>query len=353
MNADKLARARIRALVPYPSARRLGGRGDVWLNANEAPDAENWQASWQTLNRYPDGQPAPLINAYADYAGVRAQQTLVCRGADEGIDLLIRAFCEPGADAVLWCPPTYGMYAVSAEIQGVACRTVPLSADGQPDLSAIERQLANVRVIFLCNPNNPTGQRVDPQRVRDLLALTAQRALVVIDEAYSEFCPQATLAGWLNDYPHLVILRTLSKAFALAGLRCGFVLADEAVIQLLQKVIAPYPIPSPVADIATRALTPDGLAAMRRRVARITGDRQWLIDALRATPGVQQVWESDINAVLARFDDAAARFQALAAQGIIVRDQGRQPTLENCLRITVGTREECQRVIQALRETTK
>ncbi|PLN73829.1 histidinol-phosphate transaminase, partial [Klebsiella quasipneumoniae] len=253
MSIEDLARANVRALTPYQSARRLGGKGDVWLNANEFPTAVAFQLTEQTLNRYPEPQPKAVIENYARYAGVKPEQVLVSRGADEGIELLIRAFCEPGEDAVLYCPPTYGMYSVSAETIGVECRTVPTLADWQLDLPGIEAKLDGVKVVFVCSPNNPTGQIIDPQSMRDLLEMTRGKAIVVADEAYIEFCPQATLAGWLSDYPHLVVLRTLSKAFALAGLRCGFTLANAEVINVLLKVIAPYPLSTPVADIAAQA----------------------------------------------------------------------------------------------------
>ncbi len=217
MSIEQLARDNVRALTPYQSARRLGGKGDVWLNANEYPTAVPFELSQQTLNRYPECQPKAVIENYAAYAGVKPEQVLVSRGADEGIELLVRAFCEPGRDAVLFCPPTYGMYSVSAETIGVECRTVPTKADWQLDLPAIADSLANVKVVYVCSPNNPTGQIINPQDFRTLLEMTRDKALVVADEAYIEFCPQATLAGWLAEYPHLVILRTLSKAFALAG----------------------------------------------------------------------------------------------------------------------------------------
>lgn len=254
MSIEQLARDNVRALTPYQSARRLGGKGDVWLNANEYPTAVPFELSQQTLNRYPECQPKAVIENYAAYAGVKPEQVLVSRGADEGIELLVRAFCEPGRDAVLFCPPTYGMYSVSAETIGVECRTVPTKADWQLDLPAIADSLVNVKVVYVCSPNNPTGQIINPQDFHTLLEMTRDKALVVADEAYIEFCPQATLAGWLAEYPHLVILRTLSKAFALAGLRCGFTLANEEVIALLMKVIAPYPLSTPVADIAARRL---------------------------------------------------------------------------------------------------
>ncbi|MTH47374.1 histidinol-phosphate transaminase [Intestinirhabdus alba] len=344
-----LARENVRRLTPYQSARRLGGSGDVWLNANEFPQAVEFQLTRQTLNRYPECQPQAVIERYARYAGVAPEQVLVSRGADEGIELLIRAFCEPGRDAILYCPPTYGMYGVSAETFGVERRTVPALADWQLDMQSIASALEGVKVVYVCSPNNPTGQLINPQDLRALLELTRDRAIVVADEAYIEFCPRATLAGWLNDYPHLVILRTLSKAFALAGLRCGFTLASPEVIALLLKVIAPYPLSTPVADIAAQALTPQGIDAMRERVAQILAERRYLIDALGTISGVKQVFASETNYILVRFADSGRVFKTLWDRGIILRDQNQQPSLSGCLRITVGTRQESQRVIDALR----
>ncbi|WP_075180907.1 histidinol-phosphate transaminase [Pantoea sp. 1.19] len=345
----ELARANVRALTPYQSARRLGGNGDVWLNANEYPLTRDWQLSQQTLNRYPECQPAEVIARYAAYAGLAPEQVLVSRGADEGIELLIRAFCEPGEDAVLFCPPTYGMYSVSAETLGVACRTVPARADWQLDLPAITAQLDGVKVIFVCSPNNPTGNPINPDDLRQLLAITAGNALVVADEAYIEFCPQASVAGWIADYPHLVVLRTLSKAFALAGLRCGFTLARPEVIALLLKVIAPYPLSTPVADLAAQALSEAGLAQMRQQVATLSENRRWLADALADCPCVASVFPSETNYLLVRFTAAEQVFKTLWDQGIILRDQNRQPGLSGCLRISIGTRTECERLITALR----
>ncbi|QMB05675.1 histidinol-phosphate transaminase [Citrobacter freundii] len=349
LSVTDLARKNVRELTPYQSARRLGGNGDVWLNANEFPTAVEFQLSQQTLNRYPECQPKAVIENYAQYAGVKQEQVLVSRGADEGIELLVRAFCEPGQDAILYCPPTYGMYSVSAETIGVECRTVPTLADWQLDLQGIADKLNGVKVVYVCSPNNPTGQLINPQDLRSLLEMTQGKAIVVADEAYIEFCPQATLAGWLTEYPHLVVLRTLSKAFALAGLRCGFTLANEEVINLLLKVIAPYPLSTPVADIAAQALTSQGIAAMRERVAQILQERQYLVDTLNTIPCVEQVFTSETNYILARFTASSSVFKSLWDQGIILRDQNKQPSLSGCLRITVGTREESQRVIDALR----
>ncbi|PDO90116.1 histidinol-phosphate transaminase [Kosakonia pseudosacchari] len=349
MSIEELARKNVRELTPYQSARRLGGKGDVWLNANEFPTAVPFELTQQTLNRYPECQPKAVIENYAQYAGVKPEQVLVSRGADEGIELLIRAFCEPGKDAVLFCPPTYGMYSVSAETLGVEYRTVPALADWQLDLQGIADKLDGVKIIYVCSPNNPTGQIINPQDFRVLLEMTRGKAIVVADEAYIEFCPQATLAGWLSEYPNLVILRTLSKAFALAGLRCGFTLANEDVIALLLKVIAPYPLSTPVADIAAQALSPQGIVAMRERVAQILVERQYLVTALQDIPCVEQVFDSETNYILVRLTASSAVFKSLWDQGIILRDQNKQPSLSGCLRITIGTRAESQRVIDALR----
>ncbi|AJK17127.1 histidinol-phosphate transaminase [Yersinia pseudotuberculosis] len=347
-NVTDLARANIRALTPYMSARRLGGNGDVWLNANEYPLGTEYQLTTQTFNRYPECQPKHVIERYAAYAGLPPEQVLVSRGADEGIELLIRAFCEPGQDAILFCPPTYGMYAVSAETFGVERRTVPAQADWQLDLPAIANNLDQVKVIYVCSPNNPTGNLINPADLQAVLALAQGRAIVAIDEAYIEFCPQASVSNWLKDYPNLVILRTLSKAFALAGLRCGFTLANSDIIQLLLKVIAPYPLSTPVADIAAQALSPKGIEQMRQRVSEVRANRAWLQSALQDCACVEQVFTSESNYLLVRFTASSSVFKVLWDQGIILRDQNKQPGLANCLRITIGTRQECERVIAAL-----
>ncbi|MFP9229767.1 histidinol-phosphate transaminase [Pectobacterium cacticida] len=346
---EELARANVRALTPYQSARRLGGNGDVWLNANEFPEAPNFQLTQQTLNRYPECQPATVIRRYAEYAGVAPEQVLVSRGADEGIELVIRVFCEPGKDAILFCPPTYGMYAVSAETYGVERRTAVSRSDWQLDLDAIAAQLDGVKVIYVCSPNNPTGNLIARDDLRQILALAQGKALVVVDEAYIEFCPQASTVSWLAEFPHLVILRTLSKAFSLAGLRCGFTLANPEVIQLLLKVIAPYPLSTPVADIAAQALGHDGVSKMKSNVEEITATRRWLSEALQDIPCVETVFPSESNYLLVRFTDSPTVFKTLWDQGIILRDQNKQPSLSGCLRITIGTRYECERTVAALR----
>lgn len=343
-----LARSNVKEMTPYMSARRLGGNGDVWLNANEYPTAPDFQFNERNLNRYPECQPANVILNYAAYAGVSPEEVLVCRGADESIELLIRAFCEPGKDAVMFCPPTYGMYSVSAETFGVEQKKIPSMPDWSLNIDAIRDNLQNTKLIYICSPNNPTGNIIDNKDLVQVLEMAAERALVVVDEAYIEFCPQYSVASWIANYPNLVVLRTLSKAFALAGLRCGFTLASADVIEILLKVIAPYPLSTPVATIAAQALSIEGIATMKHRVATITDNRIALSEALSELPIVEKVYPSETNYILVRFTEANKVFKALWEQGIILRDQSKQLGLTNCLRITIGTETENVRVIEAI-----
>ncbi|MFZ7187900.1 histidinol-phosphate transaminase [Avibacterium avium] len=348
MTITTLSRKNIQALTPYQSARRLGGNGDVWLNANEYPLSPDLNLQQCQFNRYPEAQPEKLVNAYAAYAGVAPENVLVTRGGDEGIELIIRAFCEAD-DQVLYCPPTYGMYAVSAETCGITAKTVPLTADFQLDLANIANNLAKVKVIFVCSPNNPTGNLLRRADLIQLLEMTKNRAIVVVDEAYIEFCPESTMVQMIANYPHLAIIRTLSKAFALAGLRCGFTLANAELIGVLQKVIAPYPIPVPVSDLAAQALSEQGLYQMQAQVELVKSQHRFLINALQALPQVERVFTSEANYLLVKFKDGQNIFKTLWDQGIILRNQNNALGLENCIRITVGTAEENLRVVEAIK----
>ncbi|CSB20126.1 histidinol-phosphate aminotransferase [Vibrio cholerae] len=341
---EKLARQQIQALTPYLSARRIGGSGDVWLNANESPFNNEYKTDFARLNRYSDCQPKAMIQAYANYAGVQPEQVLTSRGADEGIELLIRAFCEPNQDAILFCPPTYGMYAISAETFGVERKKVPLTTDWQLDLPSIEANLDRVKLVFVCSPNNPTGNLVKRADIIKLLEMTQDRAIVVMDEAYIDFCPEASTVDLLAQYPNLAILRTLSKAFALAGLRCGFTLANAELINVLLKVIAPYPVPVPVAEIAVQALSPAGLARAKYQVLDLGANRAYLQVGLSMVPGVQ-VFEGWGNYLLVKFPDGDALLKAAWEHGIILRNS----PIENCVRISVGNREECEKTVAFIR----
>lgn len=357
-----LARPDVQKLTPYQSARRImqaaGVTGEVWLNANESAEAEPMAPETKFFNRYPEPQPEAVVERYAAYAGVSPEQILVTRGGDEGIELLVRTFCRPGEDAVMQFPPTYGMYAVSAETNGAEVVNLVTSPDRGwlPDVAEVAKVLeerTDVKVVFACSPGNPTGTLIPVGMLRKLAEVTEGRALLVIDEAYIEFSPANTAVELLKDFPHVVIIRTLSKAFALAGLRCGFVLSSPTVIGMLRKVIAPYPVPVPCADIAAQALAPAGVSLMRRRAAQCVMRKCELEVALEDLPGVTSVFPSSSNFLLVKFVDGARVFTALRDRGIILRDQSRQPTLENCIRITIGTKEENERLLAALEDILK
>lgn len=335
---EKLARKQVQELTPYLSARRIGGSGDVWLNANESPFNNQYQTSFDRLNRYSSCQPQELIEAYASYAEVKSEQVLTSRGADEGIELLVRAFCEPGEDAILYCPPTYGMYAISAETIGVETKVVPSTSDWQLDLEGIKANLDNVKLVFVCSPNNPTGNLIKREDIIALLEMTQERAIVVMDEAYIDFCPEASTKDLLSEYENLAILRTLSKAFALAGLRCGFTLANKPLIDVLLKVIAPYPVPIPVADIACQALSEAGLARAKEQVCELNRNRAYLEQALSSIEGMT-VYPGWGNYLLIQCSQGDALFNSAWDNGIILRNS----PIEDCIRISVGNREECEK----------
>ncbi|WP_406608774.1 histidinol-phosphate transaminase [Agarivorans sp. JK6] len=346
MSVTLLARKKIQALVPYQSARRIGGSGEVWLNANESPDVSDFSYEGEELNRYPEFQPEALINGYAAYAGVEPNQVLASRGADEAIEVLIRAFCEPNEDSISICAPTYGMYAVSAETIGVEIKTVALDANFDPDYAALAK--IDSKIIFLCAPNNPTGNMLDEAKLCELLQAQKDKALVVVDEAYIEFCEELSVVKLLGDYDNLVVTRTLSKAFALAGLRCGFTVAGREVIEVMSKVIAPYPIARPVAEIAAKALTNDGLKVMRERVARLNAIRSHAVEDLSKLNIVQEIFPATGNYILVRFDDSARVFKTLGEQGIVLRDFANKPRLENCIRISIGNQQEVAATVSAI-----
>lgn len=348
---NKFARASVKALTPYASARLSMSGGSVWLNANENALAPEYQLSG-SYNRYPDCQPPALIAAYAAYAGVEPSQVLVSRGADEGIELLIRSFCEPqtpgqDGDSVIICPPTYGMYAISAESNQVRRSIVPLTADFTLDTAAIFAA-PTPKLVFICSPNNPTGDLIPRQQIIDVLEFYKDKALVVVDEAYIEFAPAATVLNLLNDYPNLVVLRTLSKAFALAGLRCGFTLAAPDIIQALKQMIAPYPLAAPVAEIATLALSEAGQARMQQSVLTINQLRDAFITFAKTQQAVLQVYASKANYVLLQVKDAAACVAAIAAEGILIRNQSSQLGLSQVVRVSIGNPAEMALVQDAL-----
>lgn len=354
-SATKLARQELIDMVPYQSARRLqAGNGEfnskIWLNANEAPGNGEYSVNSDCINRYPDFQPSNLIQAYSNYSGISPDNLLATRGADEGIELIIRTFCRAYQDSILICPPTYGMYAISAENHGAEVIKVPL-VEQQLDLATLESKVGQTKVVFLCSPGNPTGNLLNKQDIQATIEMFADSAIVVVDEAYIEFSPEATTATWLSKYDNLIVLRTLSKAFALAGLRCGFTLANKAIIELLSKIIAPYPIAAPVAEIASRALNANGLEQMQHRAEQTQQLASSLALWLNKQTWCSQVFPTQANFVLFRCQDEQSKtfiFDHLMANNILIRDQSKQTQLECCLRISIGSEQELNQLKQTL-----
>jgi len=351
-----LVRPDLRDFGGYKSARSEALRGDVWLNANESAWANPADGDGRS-RRYPEPQPPALRARLAQVYGVAPDQLLVGRGSDEAIDLLVRALCVPGQDAIVVTPPVFGMYVVCARLQGARIVEVPL-VDGDAgfaaDLDAIRDAALGqgAKLVFLCSPSNPAGSAIPLAGIAALARALEGRALVVVDEAYGEFAEPPSASTLLADHDNIAVLRTLSKAHALAAARIGVVIADAALIPVLQRCQAPYPVPTPCADLALAGLSDAAFAQTRARVALVRSERARLHAALAATPGVRRVYDSQGNYLLARFDDAEAAFRALLAAGVVVRDQRAAPQLGDALRITLGSPDQNDRVLAALNEQT-
>lgn len=363
MSIEALARPEIVAMQPYSSARKEAPAEGILLNANEAPRSllggTGRPMDWETrLNRYPDPQPQALVERLAALYGRGVDQVLLTRGSDEGIDLLTRVFCRAGQDAVLHCPPTFGMYRIAAETQGAAVVTLARSAsngfrlDGPGLLAALRADLnadGRIKLVFLTSPNNPTGDTIGESLLLNLLDQARGRAVIVMDEAYVEFCGQPSAAALIDRHDNLVVLRTMSKAWAAAGLRCGAVLAQPGLIALLRRVIAPYPLPSPVIALALRMLQDDMLARQRELLAEVAGSKRALLEALAGRPFLREIIPGEANFVLLRVNggaapgagSAAGPAQALLAfcaeRGVILRGFPADPLLRDYLRVSVGS----------------
>jgi histidinol-phosphate aminotransferase len=356
MSVFDLVRADLRDFGGYGSARKSGLQGRIWLNANESP----WPAPADPglgLNRYPAPQPPTLRARLAALYGVDEARLLVTRGSDEGIDLLVRALCRAEHEAVLVSPPTFGMYAVCARVQGAGIVSVPLRdtgdrfvLDADAVLAALELSAARqpVKLVFVCSPANPTGAAVPLAEIERLLRGVAGRAVVVVDEAYAEYSGEASAFRLAERFDNLVVLRTLSKAFALAGARIGVTVADPALVRVLAAIAPPYPLAAPAVAIAEAAVTAEEADEARRRAGRIVAERQRLRPLLQRLPGVRAVYASDGNFLLLRFNDADAALAALLAAGVVVRDQRAQPGLGDALRISIGSPEENDAMLAAL-----
>jgi histidinol-phosphate aminotransferase len=336
-----LARPEIVTLKPYSHAAWLPSH--TRLHANEAPWRPNGDGTLLGLNRYPEPQPQALIERLASLYGVSSNQVLGTRGADEAIDLLSRIYLRAGVDAILQCSPTFGMYQVAARIQGADVIDVPLAKglDWGIDTEAVlAAWRPNVKLVYLCSPNNPTGNLLDCSALEHICTVLDGKAIVVIDEAYIEWSGTASLARWFGRFQTLAILRTLSKAHALAGARLGALLAAPELIQLAKRVIPPYALAQPTVEAALRALEPNELAISQVRLQALLLEKEYLRRGLASSPLVDKIWPSDTNFLLIDCNDAERFMNYSIAGGLIVRDLRAHPALSRSLRVSVGTRAE-------------
>ncbi len=345
----ELARPEIVALKAYEPA--------AWepelerLHANELPWRSFADESSAGLNRYPEPQSQALVDRLAALYNMPPSSVIAGRGSDEAIDLLVRAFCRAGQDSILICPPTFGMYSVCARIQGANVISVPLRADAGFALdepAVLEKCTPDVKLVFLCSPNNPTGNLLSEDAIISLTRALRGRAIVVVDEAYIEFAGTQSLARRIGDLPHLAVLRTLSKAYALAGARCGALIADPEVIALLRKVIPPYAVPQLSIEAVLKFLQPAQLAICHERLATIVSERDRILPALAKLPNVTRLWPSNSNFVLVEFEDASRALARSRRARLLIRDVRSYPGTSRCLRITVGSPEQNNRLLEAL-----
>ena len=342
---NNIIRENIKNLTPYSSARdEFQGEASVYLDANEnaygSPLDENY-------NRYPDPLQYNVKKRLSEIKGVPIRNIFLGNGSDEAIDILFRAFCNPGVDNVIIVPPTYGMYQVSANINDVALKRVPLTAEYQLDLEGIAEAIdEHTKLIFICSPNNPTGNSINRDDVETLLANF--NGLIVVDEAYINFSRQKTFIQELTEYANLVVLQTLSKAWGLAGLRVGMAFASEEIIEVMNRVKPPYNINEASQQLALKAL--ENVDQVNEWIKETLKERDNLVLALKNFDFVLDIYPSDANFILVKTTDPKAIYNFLVQRGIIVRDRSKVELCEGSLRITVGTPNENNILIKSLQD---
>jgi histidinol-phosphate aminotransferase len=339
IDLEKLVRKNVLRLKPYSSARDdFQGTASVYLDANENPYSSEY-------NRYPDPHQLKLKKKISEIKKVPIDQIFLGNGSDEPIDLLIRAFCEPGVDNVLIPQPTYGMYTVSAEINNVEIKTVKLTPDFDLDVDSIKNTINDrTKLIFLCSPNNPSGNLLSFEKVKEVI--TSFKGLVIVDEAYIDFTNQDGFILLINQYSNLVVLQTLSKAWGLAAIRLGMCFASKEIVSVLNKIKPPYNI-----SLLSQQAAEIGLQQEERKnnwVAEILQERNELAQQLSKIHAVKKVYPSDSNFLLVKIDNAKSVYNKLVESGIIVRDRSNVILCEDCLRITVGTPAENKALINQL-----
>lgn len=343
-NAEKMLRANIKKMTAYSTARHeFNGVANIYLDANENAFGSPLQ---QNYNRYPDPLQSGLKEKLSVIKGVPVQNIFLGNGSDEAIDLLFRIFCEPGRDNVIILPPTYGMYEVCAEMNGVNIKKISLTKDFQLDLDNINDKIdPYTKLIFICSPNNPTGNSINSYDIEVLL--NNFNGLVIIDEAYINYSRQKTFIYELSEYPNIVILQTLSKAWGLAGLRLGMAFASEKIISYFNKVKYPYNISTATQNLANEAL--DNLATINSWIDITVKQREWLKEELEKLPFIKTVYPSDANFILVQLTGARMLYSYLLSEMIIVRDRSKVILCNDCLRITVGTPNENRQLVDAIK----
>lgn len=339
-----LLRENIRNHVPYTSARdEFKGSAQIFLDANENSLGSPISPAF---NRYPDPHQMKIKEQLTKIKGLPTRNIFLGNGSDECIDLIYRAFCNPGRDNVIILPPTYGMYEVSAQINDIEVRKASLTKDFEMDLTAIEDLIdQQTKIIWICSPNNPTGNAF--HRTDMEVILNNFEGIVVIDEAYINFSRQQSFIRELTEYPNLVVLQTLSKAWGLAGLRLGMAFANELIIDVLNRIKPPYNIGQATQEIATNALEQTG--RVNDMIKEIVGMRNELAEKLGRLSSVLDVYPSDANFLLVRVKNARQLYETLIANGIVVRDRSSAPGCTDCLRITVGTKDQNEKLLEILR----
>ena len=352
---NNLVRDNIKKLQPYSSARtEYSGEALVFLDANEnsyGSALDNLPSSIEEgqrvrFNRYPDPLQWDLKNALSKIKGIPAQNIFIGNGSDEVIDLVIRIFCEPAKSNIITCPPTYGMYKVCANINDVPVKEINLTTDFQLDVERILESIdLNTRVLFLCSPNNPTGNNMNRMDIE--LLINNFPGIVIIDEAYINYSRQKTFLQELTEYENLIVMQTLSKAWGLAALRLGLAFASEKIIELFNKVKPPYNINISSQQLGLKALS--GIEQVNSNIKNTVEQRSFLQQELKQFNFIKEIYPSDANFILIRTDDADKLYQYLSAQKIIVRNRSKEPLCENCIRVTVGTPNENEILIETLK----
>jgi len=351
MSIEDIARPEVRDLKAYVAAKQVEGM--IRLNANESPESPWAHLDRTPLNRYPLVRPISLQARMAELYGVDPDCVLATRGSTEAIDTLIRTFCRAYADNIVVTPPTFDMYKVYADVQAVELNRVPLDSerdfafDRDAVLSAADE---HSKLIFICAPNNPTGTLASRDDILAVAEERRDRSVVVVDEAYIEFADRPSLVADVGTFDNMVVLRTMSKAFALAGARCGALVGTPEAVVMLSRVLSPYSFSTPVTERVLDAMTDDGFVKAQELVRRTVAERERVAAALAASAAVDRVWPSQANFLFVRFEDIERVRASLAERRILIREFASLPEFVGCARITVGTPDENDRLLAAMAE---